>query len=34
VGVFFLRGQPPRPVSGDLAALLIGEIRKLAAQAR
>ena len=28
-GILFLRGQDPKPVSGDLAALLIAEIRRL-----
>ena len=28
-GVLFVKGQPPRPVSGDLAALLIQEIRQM-----
>ena len=28
-GILFLRGQNPKPVSGDLAALLIAEIRRL-----
>ncbi|MGX8706567.1 MAG: flavodoxin-dependent (E)-4-hydroxy-3-methylbut-2-enyl-diphosphate synthase [bacterium] len=28
-GILFLRGQEPKPVSGDLAALLIAEIRRL-----
>lgn len=29
-GVFFLRGEQPRPVSGDLAELLVREIRRMA----
>ena len=28
-GVLFVRGEAPRPVSGDLAALLIDEVRKM-----
>jgi len=28
-GVLFVKDQPPRPVSGDLAALLIQEIRQM-----
>ena len=30
-GVLFVKDQPPRPVSGDLAALLIDEIRRMTA---
>ena len=31
-GVLFVKNQAPRPVQGDLAAVLIREIRRLAAQ--
>ena len=31
-GALFVKGQPPRPVRGDLAAALITEVRRLAAE--